>query len=267
MKQEHREMVAFGLAALAHKPALPEKAFEAERTLPKLHKNSLAFEPVMLKSALFRPGSGARTTYADYSLIRAHGPHRIEYLGEELRQDDLRVLLVLLKARSGQRVDGVQQFVPRTFCRDALGWADSGESVSKLRACIIRLHSARVRVTYATKGLGLYSFISDADLTGEKWSVWLSERLATMFEGATTYIPQPERLALRDGFVSWLYGFVKADACLTAFSAADLREWSGCTSYEQKAFNRHLRAGLDQLRQAGLIQGYEMSAGSVRIRK
>jgi hypothetical protein len=267
MKQEHAELLAVALAEQEYKPSRAERAHEAARTIPKLHKASLAFEPVMLKSALFRPASGARATFAAYTAIRAHGSHKVEYQGEELRQDDLRVLLMLLKQRSGERVDHVQQFVPRTFCREVLAWADSSDSVAKLRSCIERLHGARVRVTYADGGIGLYSFVSDADLAGERWSVWLSERLAAMFERATTYIPREDRLALRDGLVSWLFGFIKADACFAPFSLADLRDLSGSNSYEQKAFNRVLKAALEQLRTAGLIEGFEVAAGKVRVRK
>jgi hypothetical protein len=267
MKQEHAELLAVALAAQQHKPSLAERRDDGERSVPKLHKNTLAFEPVMLKSALFRPASGARAMFATYTAIRSHGAHLVEYQGEELRQDDLRVLLVLLKERSGQRVDNVQVFVPRTFCREVLNWADSSDSVAKLRACIERLHGGRVRISYADGGLGLYSFVFDAHLAGEKWSVWLSERLATMFERSTTYIPQGERQALRDGLVSWLFGFVKADACFAPFSLAELRDLSGSTSYVQKAFNRILKAALEQLQAADLIDGFELTAGKVRIRK
>lgn len=267
MNQNHAEMVAIHNAENDRKPSIAERAFDAVRSIPKLHRDTLTFGPVMLKSALFRPASGARALFATYTAIRSHGMHLVEYQGEELRQDDMRVLLVLLKQRSGKRVDHVQEFVPRTFCRDVLNWADSSDSVAKLRACIVRLHDARVRVTYANAGLGLYSFVSDADLKGEKWSVWLSERLAAMFERSTTYIPQEGRLALRDGLVSWLFGFIKADACFVPFSLAQMRDLSGLTNYQQKAFNSVLKAALEQLLTAGLINGFEIAAGKVRIRK
>lgn len=164
-----------------------EKVSNNEKKLPKLkalYKNSLSFEPVMLKSALFRPASGARITYKEFVEVPSHGTSKVFFQGEELRQDDQRVLLMLLKARAGEEVTNVQQFVPRSFVRDVLGWADSGDSVAKLKACILRLQCAKVKVEYADGGLGVYSFVSDAVMSknDERWSVWLSMHLVAMFK-------------------------------------------------------------------------------------
>jgi hypothetical protein len=249
-----------------------EKVSNNEKKLPKLkklYKDSLSFEPVMLKSALFRPASGARVTYKEYVEVPSHGTSKVLFCGEELRQDDQRVLLMLLKARAGEEITNVQQFVPRSFVRDVLGWADSGDSVAKLKACIVRLQAARVRVEYADGGLGLYSFVSDAVMSknDEQWSVWLSKHLVDMFKRHPTYIPQAMRLSLRDGLTSWMLGFIKADACLAPFETADIRAWSASTRYEQKDFNRHMKAALEQLIAAGVVVSYELKGASIKIKK
>jgi hypothetical protein len=194
--------------------SLQERAFYAEKAVPKLYKSSFALEPAMLKSALFRPAAGTRAVFEQYTEVAVHGSHGMEYRGEELRQDDERVLMALLKLRAGELVTAEARFVPRKFCREVLEWADSSDSVAKLKASIKRLHDARVRITYADGGENLYSFVSDAELHGDEWKVWLSPRLAQMFERSCTYVDMKTRLSLKDGLASWLYGFIKADVRL-----------------------------------------------------
>lgn len=244
---------------------LAEAQFYANRSMPRLHKSSLALEPVMLKSGLFRPGNGERCRFDDYVDVKAHGSHVIQFRGEELRQDDERVLVSLLKLRSGSAVDGVIKLRPRAFCR-ALGWASSGESTSKLRSSLVRLQLARVRIHYADGGISLYSLVSDAHLVGSEWQVWLSPRLGQMFDRSVTYLDMHARLSMRDGLESWLYGFLKADACWAPFCLADLRDMS-LPSYELKEFNRHARRALDSLCAKGQIKGYELANGKLTVKK
>jgi hypothetical protein len=246
--------------------SLAEKAFYAAKTVPKFYKDSLGFPPVMLKSALFRPVTGPRTNYPAFTQVRAHGSHKIEFKGEELRQDDERLLMALLKLRSGASVDGVQEFVPRTFCRDVLGWADSSDSVAKLKASLARLQSARVHVEYADGGEGYYSFVSDFDSQRDNWSVWLSPRLVAIFDRHPTYLSMKNRLALKDGINSWLYGFIKADSSFAPFSLSDLREVAGST-YDQKNFNRQIKGALETLKGEGLLKGFALKKGKLEITK
>lgn len=237
-------------------------------TVPTLHTDSLAFEPVLLKSALFRVGTGTRADHPVWSMVHTHGAHQIEFMGEELRQDDARVLLVLLKSRSGLVLNGVIELVPRTFCREALQWPDSSDSSLKLRASLERLKGAQVRVTYANGSLGLYSFVADVDLRkNDTWLVWLSPRLAAMFDRSLTYMSSTERLRLGDSLTSWMYQFIKADACFAPFMLPRLREQAGQTHYEQKKFNQRLRVVLRNLMTAGVIENFETKGKKLTIRK
>ncbi|MNU44051.1 hypothetical protein D3C71_328550 [compost metagenome] len=244
-----------------------ERAFYAAKSLPKFYKGTLAFEPVLLKSNLFRPATvPPRVTFSTFTELKTYGKTRIEYKGEELRQDDLRVLLTLLRMRAGDTVGGAIEFVPRTFCREALEWADSGDSVAKLKACVLRLQDARARVHFDS-GMMAMCFISDAVLRDEGgWSVWLSDLLVPLFERNLTFLKASERLALKDGLESWLYGFIKADSCLLEFDLSAMREAAGST-YVQKDFNRHVKKELEGFVAGGIIVGFAVSKGKLKVRK
>jgi hypothetical protein len=259
------------MAAMAESYA--EKQHRAVRTLRKpkgIFDNALAFDTALLKSALFRAGTGTREVYATRAPVPAHGTTKVYFTGEELRQDDQRVLLMLVKSRFGKPVNDVIEFVPRTFVRDVLQWPDSGGSVKKLRSCIKRLKRASVDVEYFGGGEGSYSFVTDYEIEKRKncWSIWLSSRLVDMFERArTTFIDEGKRLGLGDNFASWLYTFIKADACFAPIETAHLRAWSGLDSYEQKNFNRKLRAELEKLQAEGVVARFEIKGARLTLRK
>lgn len=254
------------IASSTAEPCANERKFYAEKTLRTLYKGSLAFEPVLLKSNLFRPGSGSRAMYTTYTDLKAYGSTRIEYKGEELRQDDLRVLLALVKIRAGSVIGNVIEFVPRTFAREVLSWPDSGESVKKLKACVLRLHDARARIHFK-EGLVAMSFVSDAVLANEGgWQLWLSELLLPVFERNLTFLKADERLAMKDGMASWLYGFIKADSCMLDFDLHEMRAAAGST-YGQKDFNKQVKKTLEAFTSDGIVKDFRIAAGKLTVRK
>lgn len=243
-----------------------EHAHYAAISIPKLYDNTLALATAMFKGNLFRPGSGPRAAYLDYTPMNVTNGWTLLFKGEELRQDDERVLLALIKLRSGDVVSNVIKFVPRTFCREVLKWADSGENAEKLKACIKRLHDARVRVTQADGIEHLYSFVSEATIAKDYCSVSLSTTMADMFKSQVTYLDMDKRLAMKDGLLSWMYGFIKADACFAPFDLHKMRDLAG-SSYEQKDFNKQLKQVLKKLQDDRIIRGFVLGGGTLKITK
>jgi hypothetical protein len=273
LRQKDAEMVARHLANEAYEPSIAERQADAKTRVPKpskLFKNSFALEPIMLKSALFRPAAGERAVYADWTPIRTHGANQVFFKGEELRQDDERVFLTLLKRRTGGAVDAGDLFVPRPFCRDVLGWADSSDSVARLKASLVRLQGGHVHIVYGKGGFGYYSFVSDWHETEDgQWLVLLSPMLAQMFERNPTYLDTKARLALRDGLDTWLYGYLEAeygflDSPTVTFPLKNMRELAGST-YVQRDFNKALKHALERLRDRGLIVSFAFVKKSVEV--
>lgn len=239
----------------------------AEGFIPKMHRDTLMFAPALLKSALFKASKGSRLVHEKEVEVPTHNKRvRLFYTGEELQQDDLRVLLMLIKMREGSLATRVLHFSPREFCI-AMGRADSSSSVQVLRGSLKRLQRARVRLVTLEKE-ALYSFVSDVEFERGRWSVWLSERVATMLADSTfTCMVKAVRFAAKDGLESWLYSFVKADACFVPFKLADMQEWTGLTGYAGKEFARVLKKELSGLVESGEIDSFDIKDGKVRITK
>lgn len=232
--------------------------------VPKTASHTIPFAPALLKSSLFSASKGERAVYLEETELASHSTVKVFFTGEALQQDDLRVLLALIKLREGSLATRAMSFAPREFCA-LMGRADSSTSVKSLRECLIRLQRARVRVQ-TMKFEGLYSFVSDVEFAPGKWRVWLSERVADVLAEQITYINKKARFEATDGLQSWLYSFICTDRCFVEFRIDDLQSWSGLTSYVRKEFARQLRKHLSTLKDQGFIADFEMRAGGEKVR-
>lgn len=236
--------------------------------VPDWHKRDTGFSPALLKSALFRCAErGARQMFTEEApaLFYSANNDKVTYTGEELRQDDLSVMLALIKLASGQNVYAELLLTPRTFIRETLGWPDNGQSVAKLDKCLRRLKKASVHIYYASGGDGTLSFVSDHEMLANGWKVWLAPRLLGLFAKQTTYLNVDDRRGLV-GLNAWLFGFINADPCSTPFKLEDLQVWSGSAKV-QKEFNRDLRDSLQALQDSGLISEFDVGRKTVTIKR
>lgn len=260
-----------------NKPTFEERKAAHAHAVPRLARDSLALSPFMLKSSLFSAVSqGPRVNFATYVELRAHPGYKVEFCGEELRQDDRMVLLALIKARSVGRtkllsslaIDLPIKFAPRRFCIKQLGWPDSSHSTKKLAACINRLKVARVRIYGERFGTHAFSLVSYAALSPREWKVRLSEDLATIFSRPVTYLKQSVVADLH-GLDSWIYGYVSADRCDDddGISRKHLRSLCGLTGYSQNEFNRRLKLALKKLQELAVITGFKSSGDRLDIDK
>lgn len=252
--------------AAADAAAAAKQQVAATQLMPELFARDTAFSPALLKSALFRcTERGPRARHMqDYQLTSADGD-KITYSGEELRQDDQTVLLALIKACAGELISSEMRFSPRAMVREVLGWPDKGASVERLGECLRRLKGASIKVQYAKGGEGTLSFVSDYDMKPGQWSVWLAPRLLGLFAKQTTYLNVEARKGLT-GLSSWLFGFINADSCASAFELSSLREWAGSTA-AQCHFNEALKTSLVALKEQGVIESYELGRTRLKLVK
>lgn len=247
---------------------LEAEELESPQGLRKLKSGSLCFDPFMLKSALFAPRTGTRKEFKEFTKIPSSGKNVIEYCGPELRQDDQRVLLMLLKLRAEKHnghLAGCSQFAIRSFCVNVLRWADSSSSDERLKDSIVRMKSADIRVRYENFQAG-YSIISAYEFKRGACTVWLSPRLASLFKFHTTFFSRSARLSIADGLASWLWTYIKAEFAPTPqLKLAELRQQSAKTEYIQKEFNREIKKAAMTLQSEGLIEKFSVVRGVMTV--
>ena len=245
-------------------PAPTASAFPL--AVPDMHTNSLQFVQSLLKTGLFSTATGPRKFFQAFTPIPSSGSVAVEYRGIELRQDDQRVLLVLLKAKAGSSVAGPLEFNLRTFARDELGWADSSDSVSKLRGCLDRMMTSNLHVKYAYSAdaqkreprpmEGWYNFVATVEIWGGACRVTLNPNITALFAHSQTYLDIRTRRQLGDGLKSWLWAYISADPCQNPLPVQALQAQSCKEGYAPKEFNRCLRVALADLKELGLVTDF-----------
>ena len=256
----------------ARKAAMMSARENPGSVLPEQYDGTLAFTPELLKSRLFGHRSGKREIFGGFTTVPAYGKTKIEFQGEELRQDDLRVLLALIRIRAGGGCETAIEFNPRKFCVKTLGWGDSGGSVEKLNEAILRLHDAKCRLYYAHEEIGKevfqgISFITEFAILKGAWSVQLSPSLVTLLTGwYRSYMKVSERMSMKDGLGSWLYGVIKADSCELGFDLEQLRAVSGSPMI-LKEFNRAVKKSMAEFEKMGVVAGFTLKNGHLSLRK
>lgn len=259
---------------------------------PKLGKNSYAMSPHILCSSLFaittRPKKITAENgehqlsgrvYYEKTLFTMNGAS-VEYWGKELWQEDLSVLLGLLKLAQDKSEAELQealadpakaiQFAPTSFCT-AIGWSDNADNVARLQASVLRLKQAtlilRRGVGDGEEGCTL-GFVANFAWKGvQRWAVMLDPRIVGLFSQHFSYVNIEKRRLLSEGMQTWLYGIVCANNCLVPFSYERLFQASGSRAKDMKEFGRSVRTALTRMHELGVIAGFQLERGAVRILK
>ncbi len=240
----------------------------AKGVAARTHSSVLLAPTVLTQGSLFRCGTGPRAVYTEETLLESNAGQLVyQEAGEELRQDDQRVVLALMKLAEGKRAEADIEFNMRSFVVNELGKADSSTSVASLKASLIRLQKARLHVV-ALDFDGYYSLVSNVTFAKGECIVNISKKAyELMGQSQLASLNKETRLAMKDGIESWLYTFIRGNACLCTFQQERMQEICGLTSYESKEFARLLRKTLTGLQAQEIIRGFTLVGGTLKIKR
>lgn len=148
------------------------------------------------------------------ALVAVIGDGELTYTGEELRQDDETVWLQLIHLARENGLATPFEFTPYSFCK-ALGWPMTGQSYSRLEACMTRLQATSLKITSARLGnevslsmLPGFQAKRRKDGDGGLWTVRMHDELVFLFsEFQYTRVEWQRRLMLPEGLATWLHAY------------------------------------------------------------
>lgn len=184
-----------------------ERAARAEKTLgTTLYAKTLGMHRDLLASAIFKVCRGERQQL-DITVQSATGAN-VRYRGQELRQDDARILEFLVHAVRKKAATDAIEFDIYAFA-EHVGYDRHKRSVERIDECLDRMQGSRLKIE---KAGGFVSVQLIAKVVGEgtRRTVWLHEEILGLFENNVTFLPLEERRQLSDGLASWLAGYVRA---------------------------------------------------------
>ena len=241
-----------------------ERKRHFERSLPKMHKETLAITPLTLVVPLFsiaRDKAGSPKVAID--AVWSNGKRgNLRYIGPRLTQSHQTVLFTLANLRGGgEIVSNAFSFYP-TELLTKMGWSTRTENVVRLREMLDDLVEGRLRLWGADEELASalrVSFVGEfqPSVTG-RWYVTLSEKLLPLFQGEPTYVNLPNRAKLQEGLATFLYSYILSSDCKLAFNYQDLHDACGACYDNLQDFATTVKATLAKLKEAGLIADYRL---------
>lgn len=218
----------------------------------------------LVRSALFnaKNRTDKRADFKDQP-IAVIGGGKINYRGEELRQDDQTVWLQLIHLARSQPLGEIVEFTPNAFC-SAIGWGTGGKDFERLRKCLSRMqatalsiHSERLGRGVSLSMIPVFSWKNEATGTALKsYQVTAAPDLVKLFcDLQYTQLEWAQRLALPGGLATWLHGYLASHREPFAIKLETIRKGAGVTS-EGRKLKQLVKRALDNLVEVGFLQAW-----------
>lgn len=238
----------------------PDSSVVDQMSLPMWPQSQRGMPNSLARSALFSVANtrkGERKHYRRHLIAAVEGL-KIEYSGDELRQDDADVWMQITHMARLHPLGTEVEFVAHAMLRE-LGWTPNVTSYERLRDCLERLKATGVTVSLVDDSKGyngslVRSFAwRDADGPLRMWKVLLEKQIIALF-GDTSYsrIDWELRLSLPP-LAKWLHSFYIGHATPYRFKVETLHRLCGSEQKQLRNFRASLRNALELLVDKGFL--------------
>lgn len=253
-----------GQSRAEEEPELYRGAF-----LPDIGPSSIAFNPHLLRSALFGSHpivleeANEVAAWNKPVLLACGYNGSLKFTGPRWGQDHATILFNLLMAMRGMAIGDSFELHPRDFAHRVLGWSYSVHSQKKLLRGLQDLSEGVIEHSWLGAGVRM---LCKPEQVGRKARVCFDSSYKNTLDDKATFISLVKRRELKVGTETWLYQFVRASSCDREMSLSRLRELFA-SEKSLAEFGRDLRAALKKLMELKLIGGYSAERGRIRIEK
>lgn len=233
--------------------------------------NSLA------RGALFTAAKACKTVKREFyegKQVATLNGLRIEYQGQELRQDDNSVFMTLLHFGRHFALGEQIPFTAYSMLKE-MGWCLNAAEYKHLRECCNRLSATNITVTHEKGGEGyagsLIRSFAWRDLKGKQlshWVVLLEPSIVKLFsDNSFTLLEWEERKSIggRSPLALWLHCFLCTHREPLPISVEKYYTLSGSRSVSLPDFRRRLKQALTRLVEIGFLRAFNVKDDIVYV--
>ncbi|MBF6989410.1 plasmid replication initiator TrfA [Cupriavidus sp. IK-TO18] len=237
--------------------------------LPFWNEEKRGLPNPLARGALFTAAKDNNREYYKGTKVTTLANIDIIYKGEELRQDDMSVLLTIfhLARQRPLSKDEPVEFTAYSFLKE-VGWTINGQEYKHLQECFDRLSANQVKVLadggkagYAGSLVRSFEWRDSNGKSLSKWKVWLEPKIAGLFtQDSFTLMEWADRkkIGQRSPLALWLHTFLSTHREPIPLSVEKYRELSGAKEKSLPGFRLRLKAALNRLKESGLIESFEL---------
>lgn len=230
----------------------------------------------LARGALFTATKDNNREYFKGTKVTTLANIDIIYKGEELRQDDMSVLLTIFHLARQRPLSANEpvEFTAYSFLKE-VGWTVNGQEYKHLQECFDRLSANQVKVLadggkagYAGSLVRSFEWRDSNGQSLSKWKVWLEPKIAGLFtQDSFTLMEWADRkkIGQRAPLALWLHSFLSTHREPIPLSVQKYRELSGTKEKSLAGFRMRLKAAFNKLKDCGIIESFELKNDLVYV--
>ncbi|CAG9185995.1 plasmid replication initiator TrfA [Cupriavidus pampae] len=230
----------------------------------------------LARGALFTATKDNNREYFKGTKVTTLANIDIIYKGEELRQDDMSVLLTIFHLARQRPLSANEpvEFTAYSFLKE-VGWTVNGQEYKHLQECFDRLSANQVKVLadggkagYAGSLVRSFEWRDSNGQSLSKWKVWLEPKIAGLFtQDSFTLMEWADRkkIGQRAPLALWLHSFLSTHREPIPLSVQKYRELSGAKEKSLAGFRMRLKAAFNKLKDCGIIESFELKNDLVYV--
>jgi hypothetical protein len=247
--------------------------------LPMLHADDRAMPNALARGAIFnatKTGENIKREFYENRVVASLSNFRIEYQGQELRQDDCSVFIALLYFQQDTVLGEPIFFTAYEMLRE-LGWTHNQREYKHLRDCCTRLSATNLSISfgdgsegYAGSLLRNFAWKDESSKTMSKWCVRFEPGIARFFQEDRFSIIDPKirrKISGRAPLAQWLHSFFSTHAEPIPISVAKYHELSQSTSQSAWDFKNRMKMALQKLKETGFLKEWEIRDELVYVKR
>jgi hypothetical protein len=245
--------------------------------LPLFSIDERGMPNALARGAIFnanKSGEAVKRIFHENRLVASLSNMRVEYQGQELRQDDCSVFMALLHFQQETLLGEPVEFTAYGMLKE-LGWTINKAEYQHLRDCCTRLAATALSISFndGTQGftgslLRSFAWKDDTNTRMSRWVARFETSIARFFQEDSYSIIDPKirrKLSGRAPLAQWLHNFFSTHREPFAMSVTKYHQLTDSRAKDISDFRDRMKIALGRLVEHGFLISWEIQNDIVYV--
>ena len=247
--------------------------------LPLFQQDERGMPNALARGAIFnaaKTGETVKRVFHENRLVASLSNMRVEYQGQELRQDDCSVFMALLFYQRDVPLGDPIYFTAYGMLQE-LGWSLNTNEYKHLRECCKRLAATALTISFSDGAVGFtgsllrnFAWQDERNKQMSRWCARFETSIARFFEEDSYSIIDPRirrKISGRAPLAQWLHNFFSTHREPFAMSVGKYHELTDSRAKDLSDFRSRLKLALERLVEHGFLVQWEIKDDIVHVKR
>ena len=252
---------------------------ELQFMLPTFQQDERGMPNALARGAIFNAAKTGETVTRVFHvnrIVASLSNMKVEYRGQELRQDDCSVFMALLFYQRDVPLGDPIYFTAYGMLQE-LGWSLNTNEYKHLRECCKRLAATALTISFSDGAVGFtgsllrdFAWQDERSKQISRWSARFETSIARFFEEDSYSIIDPRirrKISGRAPLAQWLHNFFSTHREPFAMSVGKYHELTDSRAKDLSDFRSRLKLALERLVEHGFLIHWEIKDDIVYVKR